>query len=149
MEISELLTEWMQEKAGGSDYALDWMQGLAWQFCMAVATVPPSPSPSPSPSPDGGWWMVGRDRRYPDEPAGDHHTVGRLSGTAVEAMPVATVSVEIDTTVTSVDIGEIPIFQAVDVGISNGWGVTRSTPVPTPGRMAGSSIPCLGRCTAG
>lgn len=38
-------------------------------------------------------------------------------------VPVATVSVEIDTTVTNVDIGEIAIFQAVDVGISDGWGV--------------------------
>ncbi len=32
LEIAELLTEWMQEKAGGNDYALDWMQALAGQF---------------------------------------------------------------------------------------------------------------------
>ncbi len=73
MEIAELLTEWMQEKAGGSDYALDWMQALAGQFGMAVATVPPPP--------EGGW----------SDEIGAIQTklleittrVGRLSGTAV------------------------------------------------------------------
>lgn len=76
MEIAELLTEWMQEKAGGNDYALDWMQALAGQFGMAVATVPPPP--------EGGW----------SDEIGAIQTklleittrVGRLSGTAVDAM---------------------------------------------------------------
>ena len=29
IEHAELLTEWMQEKAGGGEYALEWMQALA------------------------------------------------------------------------------------------------------------------------
>lgn len=36
---------------------------------------------------------------------------------------VSTVSVEIATTATNVDVGEIAIFRAVDVGISDGWAV--------------------------
>lgn len=36
---------------------------------------------------------------------------------------VSTVSVEIATTATNVDVGEFAIFQAVDVGISDGWAV--------------------------
>ncbi|KUP00668.1 hypothetical protein AR274_13080 [Stenotrophomonas maltophilia] len=36
---------------------------------------------------------------------------------------VSTVSVEIDTTATNVDVGEIAIFRAVEVGISDGWAV--------------------------
>ncbi len=36
---------------------------------------------------------------------------------------VSVVSVEVVTTDTNVDIGEIAIFRAVDVGISDGWGV--------------------------
>lgn len=47
IEIAELLTEWMQQKAGGSEYALEWMQALAGQFGMAVDLVPPAP--------EGGW----------------------------------------------------------------------------------------------
>ncbi|MCU1123524.1 hypothetical protein ABK045_20150 [Stenotrophomonas pavanii] len=39
------------------------------------------------------------------------------------AAQVAAVSVEIDTTVTNVQIGEIAIFRAVEVGISDGWAV--------------------------
>lgn len=39
------------------------------------------------------------------------------------AAQVAAVSVEIDTTVTNVQIGEIAIFRAVDVGITDGWAV--------------------------
>lgn len=76
IEIAELLTEWMQEKAGGSEYALEWMQALAGQFGMAVDEVPPAP--------EGGW---------PDEIAALQlklleitTRVGRLTGTAVDAM---------------------------------------------------------------
>jgi len=36
---------------------------------------------------------------------------------------VSTVSVQIDTTVTNVDVGEIGIFRVADVGISDGWAV--------------------------
>ncbi|MGX9191496.1 hypothetical protein [Stenotrophomonas sp. Ker107b] len=76
IEIAELLAEWMQEKAGGSEYALEWMQALAGRLGMAVDVVPPPP--------EGGW---------PDEIGAlqlkllDITTgVGRLTGTAVEAM---------------------------------------------------------------
>lgn len=76
LEIAELLTEWMQEKAGGNDYALDWMQALAGQFGMAVATVPPPP--------EGGWAdEIGAIQTKLLEIT---TRVGRLSGTAVEAM---------------------------------------------------------------
>lgn len=34
IEIAEMLTEWMQEKTGGSEYALEWMQALASRFGM-------------------------------------------------------------------------------------------------------------------
>jgi hypothetical protein len=40
-----------------------------------------------------------------------------------EAPLLSTVSVEIATTATNVDVGEIAIFQAVDVGITDGWAV--------------------------
>ena len=76
IEIAELLTEWMQEKAGGSEYALEWMQALAGRFGMAVDVVPPAP--------EGGW---------ADEIAAVQFKlleittrVGRLTGTAVDAM---------------------------------------------------------------
>ena len=36
---------------------------------------------------------------------------------------VSTVSVEIATTATNVDVGEIAVFRAVEVGISDGWAV--------------------------
>ncbi|MBN4969339.1 hypothetical protein JY439_02530 [Stenotrophomonas maltophilia] len=39
------------------------------------------------------------------------------------AVLVSTVSVEIGTTATNVDVGEIVIFRAVDVGIKDGWAV--------------------------
>jgi hypothetical protein len=41
------------------------------------------------------------------------------------AAAVSAVSVEIATAVTNVEIGEIAIFRAVDVGIGDGWNVTR------------------------
>lgn len=37
--------------------------------------------------------------------------------------PVASVAVEIDAVVANVEVGEVAIFRAVDVGISDGWGV--------------------------
>lgn len=45
--MAELLTEWMQEKAGGAEYARDWMQAFAMQNELAVLNVPPAP--------EGGW----------------------------------------------------------------------------------------------
>ncbi len=39
------------------------------------------------------------------------------------AVLVSTLSVEIGTTATNVDVGEIAIFRAVDVGIKDGWAV--------------------------
>ncbi|WP_411850812.1 hypothetical protein ACLB90_18460 [Stenotrophomonas sp. LGBM10] len=47
IEIAELLTVWMQQKASGSDYALECMRALAGQFGTAVDLVPPAP--------EGGW----------------------------------------------------------------------------------------------
>lgn len=41
IELAELLTEWMQDKAGGMAYALDWMQALASQFGMSAEVIPP------------------------------------------------------------------------------------------------------------
>jgi len=76
IEIAELLTEWMQEKAGGADYALDWMQALAGRFGMAVAVVPPAP--------ECGWSdEVGAIQTKLLE---INCRVGKLSGTAIDAM---------------------------------------------------------------
>lgn len=76
IEIAELLTEWMQEKAGGSEYALEWMQALAGRFGMAVDVVPPPP--------EGGWSdeIGALQLKLLDITT----RVGRLTGTAVEAM---------------------------------------------------------------
>ncbi|WP_447902710.1 hypothetical protein [Stenotrophomonas pavanii] len=53
--------------------------------------------------------------------------------------PVSKVSVEIATTATSVDVGEIAIFRAVEVGISDGWAVaTIDTSVHT--RTKGAQV---------
>lgn len=52
---------------------------------------------------------------------------------------VSTVSVEIATTATNVDVGEIAIFRAVEVGISDGWAVaTIDTSVHT--RTKGAQV---------
>lgn len=52
---------------------------------------------------------------------------------------LSTVSVEVATTATNVDVGEIAIFRAVDVGISDGWSVaTIDTSVHT--RTKGGQI---------
>lgn len=47
MEMAELLTEWMQERAGTEAYATGWIQSLATQFGVAVDYVPAPP--------EGGW----------------------------------------------------------------------------------------------
>lgn len=39
------------------------------------------------------------------------------------AGPVSSVAVQIDTAVANVEVGEVAIFRAVDVGISDGWAV--------------------------
>lgn len=39
------------------------------------------------------------------------------------AGPVSSVAVQIDTVVANVEVGEVAIFRAVDVGISDGWAV--------------------------
>lgn len=76
IEIAELLTEWMQEKAGGGDYALEWMQALATQFGMAIDSVPPPP--------DGGWSdeISAIQMKLLEITA----RVGTLSGTALDAI---------------------------------------------------------------
>ncbi|WP_258223451.1 hypothetical protein [Stenotrophomonas sp. HMWF023] len=76
IEHAELLTEWMQEKAGGSAYALEWMQALAGQFGMAVDAVPPPP--------EGGW--VDEIGAIQTKLLEITTRVGRLSGTALDAM---------------------------------------------------------------
>lgn len=76
IEIAELLTEWMQQKVGGSEYALEWMQALAGQFGMAVDAVPPPP--------EGGWSdEIGAIQTKLLEITS---RVGRLSGTALDAI---------------------------------------------------------------
>ncbi|WP_314402382.1 phage regulatory CII family protein [Stenotrophomonas rhizophila] len=76
IEIAELLTEWMQEKAGGSEYALEWMQALAGQFGMSVDVVPPAP--------EGGWpnEMTAIQMKLLEITS----RVGNLSGAAVDAL---------------------------------------------------------------
>ncbi len=76
IEIAELLTEWMQEHAGGAERALGWMQALAARFGMSADVVPPAP--------EGGW---------PNEMTAIQmklleitNRVGNLSGAAVEAL---------------------------------------------------------------
>ena len=76
IEIAEMLTEWMQEHAGGAERALGWMQALAAQFGMSADVVPPAP--------ENGW---------PNEMAAIQmklleitSRVGNLSGAAVEAL---------------------------------------------------------------
>ncbi|MHC9012128.1 phage regulatory CII family protein [Stenotrophomonas rhizophila] len=83
IEIAELLTEWMQEKAGGSEYALEWMQALAGRFGMAVDVVPPAP--------EGGW---------PDEMGAVQikmleitSRVGRLASTTMDAIADAQINI--------------------------------------------------------
>lgn len=39
---------------------------------------------------------------------------------------ISSVAVQITTTVTAVEVGEIAVFRALDVGISDGWNVTRT-----------------------
>lgn len=70
-------------------------------------------------------------------PAGVQVSAAGASGTTVRlpdgsvcawlfpqaSAPVSTVSVEIATTATNVDVGEIAVFRAVEVGISDGWAV--------------------------
>lgn len=47
LSMADLLTEWMEEKAGGSEYAKDWMLSHAAQNGLHVDAVPPAPP--------GGW----------------------------------------------------------------------------------------------
>jgi hypothetical protein len=48
VEMADLLSEWMEEKAGGSEYARDWVEAHSvGQHGLAVLDVPPAP--------DGGW----------------------------------------------------------------------------------------------
>lgn len=76
IEIAELLTEWMQEQAGGAERALGWMQALAAQFGMTADVLPPAP--------EGGWAdEMGAIQMKLLEITS---RVGKLSGTAVEAI---------------------------------------------------------------
>ncbi len=119
LEIAELLTEWMQEKAGGNDYALDWMQALAGQFGMAVATVPPPP--------EGGWAdEIGAIQTKLLEIT---TRVGRLSGTAVEAMTDS--HIDSDEAKLMVEEANSLITMALrtEIQASNvGFSTTRSSP---------------------
>lgn len=47
LSMADLLTEWMEEKAGGAEYARDWIQAHAVQNGLAVDIIPPAPV--------GGW----------------------------------------------------------------------------------------------
>lgn len=47
VEMAGLLSEWMEEKAGGAEYAHDWFLAFAAEFGLAVDSVPPAPA--------GGW----------------------------------------------------------------------------------------------
>lgn len=47
LAMADLLTEWMEEKAGGAEYAKDWIQAHAVEQGLAVDFIPPAPI--------GGW----------------------------------------------------------------------------------------------
>ncbi|TFL14194.1 hypothetical protein CSC67_08560 [Pusillimonas caeni] len=47
VEMALLLSEWMEEKAGGAEYARDWLQALCASEGLHVDAVPPAPA--------GGW----------------------------------------------------------------------------------------------
>ncbi|OZI57645.1 hypothetical protein [Bordetella genomosp. 4] len=47
VEMAGLLSEWMEEKAGGAEYAHDWFLAFAAEHGLAVDAVPPAPP--------GGW----------------------------------------------------------------------------------------------
>lgn len=47
VEMSGLLSEWMEEKAGGAEYAHDWFLAFAAQHGLAVDSIPSAPL--------GGW----------------------------------------------------------------------------------------------
>lgn len=47
LSMADLLTEWMEEKAGGAEYAKDWIQAHAVEQGLVVDVIPPAP--------EGGW----------------------------------------------------------------------------------------------
>ena len=48
VEMADLLTEWMEEKAGGAEYARDWVEAHSiGRHGLAVLDIPPAP--------DNGW----------------------------------------------------------------------------------------------
>lgn len=76
VEMALMLTEWMDEKAGGSEYSKDWMQAMAVEQGLAVDVIPPAPA--------GGW---------PDEVAALQSKVmqiaalaGKIAGTTAESL---------------------------------------------------------------
>ncbi|WP_313465667.1 phage regulatory CII family protein [Stenotrophomonas sp.] len=76
LQIAELLTEWMQEQAGGSERALGWLQSLVARFGMAADVVPPAP--------EGGWSdEIGAMQMKLLEITA---RVGKLAGATVEAV---------------------------------------------------------------
>jgi hypothetical protein len=82
LQIAELLTEWMQEQAGGGERALGWLQSLVARFGMAADVVPPAP--------EGGWSdEIGAIQMKLLEITS---RVGKLSGTAVEAIADSTIT---------------------------------------------------------
>lgn len=82
LQIAELLTEWMQEQAGGGERALGWLQSLVARFGMAADVVPPAP--------EGGWSdEIGAIQMKLLEITS---RVGKLSGAAVEAIADSTIT---------------------------------------------------------
>lgn len=65
IELAEMLTEWMQEKAGGAAYAYDWLRALCAQHKLQVDVAPPM------------------------EPLGIHAQVGRISAAVLRMSAVA------------------------------------------------------------
>ncbi|WP_101926987.1 MULTISPECIES: hypothetical protein [Luteimonas] len=76
MEMAELLTEWMQERAGTDGFATDWIQALAVRFGGAVDFTPPAP--------ENGWACELTAMR--DKVLSISQLAGNLSGTTLGAL---------------------------------------------------------------
>lgn len=84
MEMAELLTEWMQERAGTQAFATSWIQSLASQFGLAVDHVPPAP--------EGGWTDELQAMRDKVLSIGQH--AGNVAGTTLGALVDGRVTLE-------------------------------------------------------
>lgn len=76
MEMAELLTEWMQERAGTQAFATSWIQSLGSQFGLAMDHV--------SAAPDGGWACELQAMRDKVLSIGQH--AGNVAGTTLGAL---------------------------------------------------------------